>query len=603
MNRNIEIRNDLWQATVSGSSGDVIQLLDVRQQAERVLAKPLKADTVLEGGLHRPPGLSLWVKTGNEPDHNTAVLSEFAAVHNAPRTFRVNASEVVAEAEAGGMRLTLALSLPAGPHPLRLKASVENRGASPVPCQLECFYQWHLTKREQTAYSLPGLPPKRLLPFGQLYYQAGEGTSTPAMWWQVGTDQGIVMRAVRGVLKYFVGVQKPMFVLGPHSELHQLAPGSSMTMELEVAPLWWATQQGWNPGCGAEEHALQVEDRHRTEVAVRLGDVAHWCRKDPPAIRRRVIHLTAQYSASGMDDMLRLVERVLAPAGFNEIVLEVDRNFRYRSHPGVSPDWAWDAKAWKSAVQQVRSMGFNVVPQYNALGHQGESALATAYPELSEDAGNWCLNPEHPKTLPYLCDLFRELIDVFEPRQFHVGLDEIDVPSRQPTFALSKPGRTRDGGDLLALHINGLHDYLKGQGLEMWMWADMLLYRPEHRIQHGLRPGTWKAIDRISRDILIVDWIYHKVPDFGGSLYLQEKGFRVMGATWHTPGNIRDWAQFAVAHSMEGMMHTTWTLPTMQDVNMVCTLLAGRYFQDPDAPSADQLIPEAEALGLALVNA
>ena len=85
MNRNIEIQNDLWQATVSGSSGDVIQLLDVRQQAERVLAKPLKADTVLEGGLHRPPGLSLWVKTGNEPDHNTAVLSEFAAGHNAPR--------------------------------------------------------------------------------------------------------------------------------------------------------------------------------------------------------------------------------------------------------------------------------------------------------------------------------------------------------------------------------------------------------------------------------------------------------------------------------------------------------------------------------------
>jgi hypothetical protein len=603
MPQDLELRNELWQTTVSGSSGDVIQLRDVIQDSERVQTGPRQADLVQEGGFCRPPGLGLWVKTGDQPDHNTGVLSAFAAVHKAPRTFRYAGADMVeAVAEAEGLKLTVRIALASGAQPLRLMATLENRSAAVVPCQFEGFFQWHSGERESTAYVLPGLAPKRLLPFGELYYKPGREAGAPAAWWRIGTDQGVVMRAVRGVDKYFVGVQKPMFVLGPHSVRRELTPGETLDMALEIAPLRWARQQGWTCVPDAEAAVLAEEDQRRAAVAVRLGGVSAWCRREAPAIRRRVVHVTTQYQAQGTDDLIRLMEQVLAPAGFNELVFEVGRNFRYRTHPKIAPDWAWDAATWRTVIRAARGLGLVVVPQYNALGHQSESGLATAYPELAEDPGGWCLNPEHPRTLPCLREVIGELIEVFEPRCFHVGLDEIDVPSRPQTFALSKPGRTRDGGELFALHINGLHDVLKGQGVEMWMWADMLLHRPEHQCQHGLRTGAWKAVDLIPRDILMVDWIYHRVPCFGGSLYLQEKGFRAMGATWHMPENIRDWARFAVEHSLEGLMHTTWTAPAIRDVNLVCTLLAGRYFQDPRAPPPEQLIPEAEALGLALVN-
>lgn len=596
--------NECWRVAFSDRTGDIVRMAEVQTGAERVFRAPEAKDAVAEGGHDKPNGLSLWVKTGAEPDHNTGVLSAFADVQNAPRSIRESPAGITVSSAHGGIQLEVSYVLPAGRRPLRVKARLENTGGPADAYQFECFYQWFVAGSvwAQTAYSLPGLPVRSLFPFGELYYRGGSGTEPGAFWWQAGTTHGVAIRPLTGISKFFVGVQVPSFVLGPQGEARRIGPGESIEMEFEIAPLRYALEQGGWAGKAAADTALREDHDRRRALARRLGSVASWCRHATPAVARRSIHVTTQYVPVKADTVLHLVDRLLAPCGFNEIVFEVGRNFRYRSHPAVAPEWAWDADTWKHVVREVRAMGFEVIPQYNALAHMGESGLTRAYPELAEDPGGWCLNPEHPKTAPYLGDLFGELIEAFESRVFHVGLDEIDVPSRKPTFALAKPGRARDGGELFALHVNALHRYLKEHGQEMMMWADMLLYKPEHRIQHGLRPGTWQAIDRIPRDIILVDWIYHPVPDFGGSRYLKEKGFRVMGASWHTPGNIRDWAQAAVRYPLDGLMHTLWTPPRIQDVNMVCTLLAGRYFQNPSAPPVAETVPEAEALSLALVE-
>jgi hypothetical protein len=602
MTKSLTCANDCWQLRVATTTGDAIRLIDTQNGTERVFHAPSASGEVAEGGREKTRGLSLWVKTGVERDRNTGVLSSFAPIHNVPRTVRAVPEGIAVTAETQDLRFEITYTLPAGRQPLRISAHLTNIGATEADYQFEGFFQWFIAPDAWpgTAYRLPGLPPRWLFPFGELYFRKGDLPTPGAFWWQVGTGQGVAMRPLRGVAHFFCGVQMPAFILGPLGDLRRLTPGTTLTMDLELAPLSDALDRGWWLAYAETEDELRRDQATRHATARRLGCIADWCRRQPPAIARRAIHVTTQYGPAQTGEVLRLIEKLLAPCGFNEIVFEVGRNYRYRSHPRIAPDWAWDRAAWRQVLQGARDMGMKVIPQYNALAHMSESGLTRAYPELAEDPDGWCLNPEHPRVIACLRDLFEELIEVFECDTFHVGLDEVDVPSRSQSFALPKPGRTRDGGALFALHINNLYAILREHRQTMMMWADMLLYRPEHQERRGLRIGTWQAIAHIPRDIVMVDWIYHAVPDYGGSRYLQQHGFRVMGACWHTPSNIREWARAAVSYPLEGMMHTLWTPPRIRDVNVVCTLLAGRYFHHPDEPLLDATIQEAEALGLTL---
>ena len=596
--------NDCWRVSFCEKSGALLRLQEVTTGIEYVYHASEVESAIGEGGVLRPNALEVLVKCGNSPDHNTGVLSDFAHIHRAHRSLIETPNGMVIQADHGGFRLEISYELPLGCAPLTVRAKLTNQQGQPDAFQMEGVYRWSIPASEwsHTAYCVPGLMTRSLMPFGELYFRAGEGADPAAFWWTPGTTSGVALRAVKGVARFFVGVQAPGFFLGPHGFSRRLMPGETEEMVFEVAPLRQVLEQPEFSNFAAAEQTLRSEQQKRADLSVRIGGVQTWCRHEPPAIPRRLIHLTAHYSPVKPDDVLRLLETVVMPAGFNEVIFEVGRNFRYVSHPKVAPAWGWEARMWKDLVRRVKAMGLRVIPAYNALGHQGESGLARAYPDLAEDPGGWCLNPEHPLTAKYLGDLMGELIDVFEPHVFHVGLDEIDIPSRPQTFALPKGNGPRDGGKLFALHVNQLHAFLKARGLEMMMWADMLLYKPEHQTMNGVRSGTWRAIDQIPRDIWMGDWVYQVVPDFGGSRYLREKGFRVMGATWHTPRNIRDWANFAKQQALAGMIHTTWTVPRIQDINMVCTLLAGKYFQNPAAPPVSDTEPEAEALALSLAR-
>ncbi len=73
----------------------------------------------------------------------------------------------------------------------------------------------------------------------------------------------------------------------------------------------------------------------------------------------------------------------------------------------------------------------------------------------------------------------------------------------------------------LDFHLK-LHDFLKGRGVRMAMWEDMI--NPAH---NGPRFDTWKVVDSLPRDILILIWA-----DIGNALkYFSEKGFECWGGT------------------------------------------------------------------------
>ena len=602
----IHLQNTLWEVEIAPAlGGRIVKLVDRAGGIARVQPPQLAANAVAEGG-HAPfLGLDLWVKSGCQPDPNTGVLSAFAPIHGTPLTVETMADGARLRGQQAGLALTIEWRLPAGEAPLSCRMTLANDAAPADDFQFEGFFIWHVPEEgwTGTAVAFPGLPPFTLKPYGEIHYEGGGEDEGCAAWWTRGTAEGVAMRGRDGLLQFFTGVHGNQFILGPHSAARRLAPGDALTLAVELAPLAWAQARGWDGASAAAEAELATRDQRAAQTAARVGSLAEWVQAPTPSpIARRAFHLTVQYAPADLRRTIDLLEQVVAPLGFNQLMVEVDRAFPYRSHPKVGVEWAWSRTQWAEFIAAARGLGFDLIPQYNALGHQGESGLATAFPEMAEDPGRWNLCPRHPQTVPYLCDLFDELIEVFSPAIFHIGLDEVDVPSRPQTFCICPRCAGADGGALFADHINALYRHLANRGQEVIMWADMLLHKEAHNSVNGLRTGMWRAVDALPREIIMLDWVYSPVAAYGGSDYLLEKGFRVMGSTWHTPRAIADFTRYAVERDLYGMCQTTWANPTLRDWPAIPVLTSGKYFMNPALPDLAQAVSEAEALASALTG-
>lgn len=601
----VTLQNDLWEVEVSPVKGRVIRLTDRTSGADRVVKPSLAEDYVAEGG-HEPFfGLEPWTKCGDIPDFNTGVLSTFAAIHGKPLDIETIADGVCLRAKAGGIVLEITWTLPTGAQPLACRMTLTNESAPAEDYQFECFFGWHIPTATwaQTAFAVPGLPPAQLNPFGEIRYEAGGQAESCAAWWIRGTAEGVALRAVEAIEQCFYGIHGQMFILGPHSVPKRLAPGESLTCAFEIVPLAFAQAHGWSIDLAAAEQALDAEQVQAEAFVGSDITLREWATPATPSpIANRALHLTLQYGPSDLRGTIDLLEKIAAPMGYTQLIVEVDRAFPYRSHPTVAPDWAWSRAQWAEFIAATRGLGFELIPQYNALAHMGESGLTAAYPELCEDPDGWCLCPQHPKTLPILCDLLDELIDAFQPKITHIGLDEVDVPSRPQTFCVCPQCKDADGGELFAEHILSLHAHLAKQSQEVMMWADMLFSLPEQNFVHGLRTGMWRAIDRLPRDIIMLDWVYSPVQAYGGTEYLREQGFRVMGATWHNPRAIAEFSRYAAQTGLYGMCQTLWAGPTLQELPATCLFLGGKYFADPMLTDHARVLAEAKAFATAMTG-
>ena len=161
-------------------------------------------------------------------------------------------------------------------------------------------------------------------------------------------------------------------------------------------------------------------------------------------------------------------------------------------------------------------------------------------------------------------ELFDELIEAFQPKYFHVGMDEVMLfpDATTPHYNGESPA------EVFAKAANDYHDYLvKQKGLTMLMWGDRLIDRSKIRYNwmESSSNGTAPAIDMIPKDIIVCDWHYNRMPDYPSIGFFQEKGFRVWPATWKSPSAamaLLDSAKRqAQGDRMLGYMCTTWCDP------------------------------------------
>ena len=287
----------------------------------------------------------------------------------------------------------------------------------------------------------------------------------------------------------------------------------------------------------------------------------------------RALHLLDYNTDAALDALGKNLE-TLSKQGINAIILEVDYNFAFKSHPelrrGTDPITRDGARRFAGLCKKFK---MRLIPEFQSLGHQSWKAqtfpLLTVYPNFDltpgafpNNEGIYCrewdlLNPEVWRVVFELMD---EIIDAFRADALHVGMDEIFLLGSD----LSPSTKGQDGGVLFAKAVNEIYAHLvRKRHVEMLMWGDRLIDGKKYDLGEWEASvnGTAAAIDSIPKDIIVCPWHYEVRESYPSIPMFIEKGFRVLPAGWKNVDATKALIDFTRKNSsakMLGYMFTTW---------------------------------------------
>ena len=290
-------------------------------------------------------------------------------------------------------------------------------------------------------------------------------------------------------------------------------------------------------------------------------------------------------SPENLDLFLKFVKEDLKQMNVNIMVLRIDYNYEYNSHPDLRSDNPLTKKDIEKLVSACKSAGIEIIPQINLLGHQSWHSTLTklleVYPEFDEtphiklpeeykwpnDDGLYCKSycPLHPDVHEVVFSLVDEIMDVFEAKAFHAGLDEVFYLGDDKCPRCSG----RDKAGLFAGEVWKIRNHLALNDRKLWIWGDRLIdgKTTGMGMWEASMNNTARAIDMIPKDIVICDWHYER-PD-PTAVYFAMKGLDVITCPYRNPEvavkqlhdivNFRENSTPEMSAHFLGMMQTVWT--------------------------------------------
>lgn len=264
----------------------------------------------------------------------------------------------------------------------------------------------------------------------------------------------------------------------------------------------------------------------------------------------------------------------LANLGVNVLILEVDYNFAFKSHPELRAGQSLITETGaRQLAAQCRNHRVRLIPQFQCLGHQSWKSstlpLLTVYPKLDltpgafpENKGIYCrewdpLNPEVNKIVFPLLD---EILEAFQADALHVGMDEVFLLGSDK----SPSTKGKNSAEIFAKAVNDLHQHLvKERRVDMLMWADRLFDARKYHWDEweASKEGTAAAVDMIPKDIILCPWHYERKESYPSIPLFLEKGFRVLPASWRkldASKALIEYSQKFASQKMLGHLFTTW---------------------------------------------
>ncbi|MDR0542457.1 MAG: family 20 glycosylhydrolase [Dysgonamonadaceae bacterium] len=290
-------------------------------------------------------------------------------------------------------------------------------------------------------------------------------------------------------------------------------------------------------------------------------------------------------SVKGLDVFLKFINEELAPAHFNLLILRVDWNYAYESHPELRDDNPLSKADVKKIVAACQKHGIRIAPQINLLGHQSWAKstgnLLRVYPEFdetpqvkTEDYSGWpnpdglyCKSycPLHPGVHKIVYALMDEIMDAFETDCFHAGMDEV--------FYIGDDKCPRCGGldkaELFAGEVTRLANHVALRNGRLMIWGDRLIDGKTTGLGawEASMNNTYRAVDLIPKNVFICDWHYERA-DLT-AVHFAMKGLDVATCPWRKPElalqQLNDMLKFrqnspsAMSEHFQGIIETVWS--------------------------------------------
>ncbi len=210
--------------------------------------------------------------------------------------------------------------------------------------------------------------------------------------------------------------------------------------------------------------------------------------RDWPDFERRGVMLDiSRGRVPRLETLLKLAGR-LADFKINELQLYTEHTFACAKYPSVWQSWgALTGEEIRQLDAHCRQLGIDLVPNQNSFGHLRHFLEHPRLKQLAEVARPYAdpggeyvrrpstLAPNHPGTLPFLRELYDELLPNFSSAFFNVGCDETwDLGLGRSRKLCAVKGRGRVYLDFL----KQIHREISGRGKRMLFWGDIILNHP-----------------------------------------------------------------------------------------------------------------------------
>ena len=285
-----------------------------------------------------------------------------------------------------------------------------------------------------------------------------------------------------------------------------------------------------------------------------------------------------------VDKFIKFINEELFTRKVNTLILRVDFNYQFISHPELRDRTALSKKDIKKMVMACKDHKIRLIPQINLLGHQSWATtthnLLRVYPQFDETPwvvmpktyvwpnkdGLYCKSycPLQSGVHKIVFDLVDEICEVFEANAFHAGMDEVFYLGENKCPRC----RGKDKATLFAGEVNEIQNHLSLKKRELWIWGDRLIdgKNAGTSLWEGSFNNTFSAIDKVSKKVVICDWHYEKA--MKTPVYFVDKNFRVISCAATSPSvaisQMQDMVRFRETTTPQrkehyrGMMQTVW---------------------------------------------
>jgi hypothetical protein len=252
-----------------------------------------------------------------------------------------------------------------------------------------------------------------------------------------------------------------------------------------------------------------------------------------------------------------MFDRIVGPYKLNTMLYECEFG-KWASHPEIwSSERGMSKDEMKRTVDYARAHFVEPIPLINSLGHADWMLWNGQHLDLATNPQDpYQYDPENPAVYDILFDVMQEAADLFQPKYFHIGHDEVTTGGTFP-----KPGSTKTATQLILADVAKINDWVKARGMRTMMWGDEFLYYPTEASDAGNATSLTQARTRrngLAKDIIITDWHYAATTSYPSVPIWKNGGWDVVGVPWYNWTNIQNLAKSITQYAGMGLIQSTW---------------------------------------------